>query len=94
MGKMSELDLIRQDIELQDKIDAIEDKKKDYALDNMTCDEMEMKEPILDKGAIPRLTQEIYYTTNSDGSKIVNLDLTLERFGDRLRRINIKKGGL
>ena len=39
MGKMSELDLIRQDIELQDKIDAIEDKKKDYALDNKTCED-------------------------------------------------------
>jgi hypothetical protein len=56
MGKMSELDLIRQEIESmnlefkemsknfkdvdeQDKIDAIEDKKKDYALDNKTCEE-------------------------------------------------------
>tara|TARA_R100001377_G_C3153685_1_gene97217 strand:- start:393 stop:584 length:192 start_codon:yes stop_codon:yes gene_type:complete len=62
MGKMSELDLIRQEIELfeiiesmnlerkemskkfkdvdeQDKIDAIEDKKKDYALDNKTCED-------------------------------------------------------
>ena len=57
MGKMSELDLIKQDIDL------------------------------LDKGAIPRITQEIYYTCNIDGSKIVNLDLTLEKFGDTLRRI-------
>jgi len=56
MGKMSELDLIRQEIESmnlefkemskkfkdvdeQDKIDAIEDKKKDYALDNKTCED-------------------------------------------------------
>ena len=56
MGKMSELDLIRQkiesmnlefevmskkfkDVDEQDKIDAIEDKKKDYALDNKTCEE-------------------------------------------------------
>ncbi len=46
---------------------------------------------VLDKGAIPRITQEIYYTCNIDGSKIVNLDLTLEKFGDKLRRINIKK---
>ena len=53
----------------------------------------DMKEKeILDKGAIPRITQEIYYTTNSNGSKIVNLDLTLEKFGDKLRRIPILKG--
>ena len=51
-----------------------------------------IKSKILDKGAIPRITQEIYYTTNTNGSKIVNLDLTLERFGDKLRRIPIKKG--
>ena len=53
----------------------------------------DMKEKeILDKGAIPRITQEIYYTTNSNGSKIVNLDLTLEKFGNKLRRIPILKG--
>jgi hypothetical protein len=87
MGKMSELDLIRQDIELQDNIDAIEDKKKDYALDNMTCDEMEMKEPILDKGGVPRITQEIYYTCSSNGSKQVNIELTLKRFKDKLEKL-------
>lgn len=57
MGKMSELDLAKQEYDL------------------------------LDKGAIPRITQEIYYICSSDGSKVVNLDLTLERFGDKLRRI-------
>lgn len=46
---------------------------------------------LLDKGAIPRITQEIYYTCNIDGSKIVNLDLTLEKFGDTLRRIEPTK---
>jgi len=51
-----------------------------------------MSKEILNKGAIPRITQEIYYITKNDGSKIVNLDLTLEKFGDKLRRIPIKKG--
>lgn len=51
-----------------------------------------MSKEILNKGAIPRITQEIYYTTNTNGSKIVNLDLTLEKFADKLKKIPIKKG--
>ena len=42
---------------------------------------------LLDKGAIPRMTQEIYYICSSDGSKVVNIDLTLDRFRDKLKKI-------
>ena len=34
----------------------------------------------LNKGAIPRLTQEIYFTCSSDGSKKINRQLTLKEF--------------
>jgi hypothetical protein len=46
---------------------------------------------ILNKGAIPRITQEIYYTTSSDGSKEVNVKLTLIEFKERLDKINTKE---
>lgn len=42
---------------------------------------------LLDKGAIPRITQDIYYICSSDGSKVVNIDLTLDRFRDKLKKI-------
>jgi hypothetical protein len=42
---------------------------------------------LLDKGAIPRMTQEIYYICSSDGSKVVNINLTLDRFRDKLKKI-------
>tara|TARA_R110002050_G_scaffold117039_1_gene233757 strand:+ start:66 stop:653 length:588 start_codon:yes stop_codon:yes gene_type:complete len=46
-----------------------------------------MSKEILNKGAIPRMTQEIYYICSSDGSKVVNIDLTLDRFRDKLKKI-------
>ena len=47
--------------------------------------------PLLDKSAIPRITQEIFYTCSSDGSKEVNIELTLETFLSKLKRIDNKK---
>ena len=38
----------------------------------------------LNKGAIPRLTQEIYFTCGSGGSKKVNRELTLKEFDKKL----------
>tara|TARA_R110002110_G_scaffold139855_6_gene326733 strand:- start:528 stop:689 length:162 start_codon:yes stop_codon:yes gene_type:complete len=38
----------------------------------------------LNKGAIPRLTQEIYFTCGSGGSKKVNRELTLKEFDKKI----------
>ena len=46
---------------------------------------------MLNKGAIPKITQEIYYTCSSNGSKVVNMKLTLKRFKNKLIKINTKK---
>ena len=38
----------------------------------------------MNKGAIPRLTQEIYFKCSSDGSKKINRQLTLKEFDKKL----------
>tara|TARA_R110000796_G_scaffold29899_2_gene80290 strand:+ start:7 stop:189 length:183 start_codon:yes stop_codon:yes gene_type:complete len=45
------------------------------------------EKPILEKGVVPRILQEIYYTCSSDGSKEVNIELTLKRFKDKLEKL-------
>ena len=45
------------------------------------------KKPILEKGGVPRILQEVYYTCSSDGSKEVNIELTLKRFKDKLKKL-------
>ena len=45
----------------------------------------------LNKGAIPRLTQEIYFTCSSDGSKKLNRQLTLKEFDKKLGELIQKK---
>ena len=45
------------------------------------------EKPILGKGAVPRILQEIYYTCSSNGSKEVNIELTLKRFKDKLEKL-------
>jgi len=39
---------------------------------------------ILNKGAIPRLTQEVYFSTTSNGAKKINRKLTLKHFDSKL----------
>jgi len=46
-----------------------------------------MESDILEKGAIPKILQEIYYKCKSDGSKVVNIELTLKRFKNKLKSI-------
>jgi len=43
----------------------------------------------LDKGAIPRITQEIYYTCSSDGTSIINAELCIDEFLDKLKALQI-----
>jgi hypothetical protein len=38
----------------------------------------------LNKGAVPRLTQEIYFKCSSNGSKKINRQLTLKSFDKKL----------
>ena len=45
------------------------------------------EKPIFEKGAVPRILQEIYYTCSSNGSKEVNIELTLKRFKDKLEKL-------
>ena len=45
------------------------------------------RKPILEKGAVPRILQEVYYICSSDGSKEVNIELTLRRFKDKLEKL-------
>ena len=42
---------------------------------------------LLEKGAIPKILQEVYYSCKSDGSKRVNIDLTLKEFKSKLESI-------
>ncbi len=46
---------------------------------------------ILEKGAVPRILQEIYYICSSDGSKQVNIELTLKKFKDKLEKLQEDK---
>jgi len=46
-----------------------------------------MENEILEKGAIPRILQEIYYITKSNGDKTVNIELTLKKFENKLKKI-------
>tara|TARA_R100001244_G_C5127620_1_gene125012 strand:+ start:455 stop:598 length:144 start_codon:yes stop_codon:yes gene_type:complete len=46
---------------------------------------------ILEKGGVPRILQEIYYICSSDGSKEVNIELTLKRFKDKLEKLQEEK---
>ena len=46
-----------------------------------------MENKILEKGAIPKILQEVYYKCKSDGSKTVNIELTLKRFKNKLKSI-------
>lgn len=45
---------------------------------------MKDKSKTLDKGAIPRITQEIYYKASPDGSLKVNAKLTMQEFEKKL----------
>ena len=38
----------------------------------------------LDKGAISRITQEVYYIASSDGNVIVNAELTIREFEKKI----------
>ena len=50
----------------------------------------------LNKGAIPRLTQEIYFKCSSNGSKKINRQLTLREFDKKLGKLmqNTESKGL
>jgi len=39
---------------------------------------------ILDKGAVSRITQEVYYVSSSDGNVILNAKLTMQEFEKKL----------
>jgi len=41
----------------------------------------------LNKGAIPRLTQEIFFKCNPSGAKRVNRELTLKEFDKKLGQL-------
>ena len=41
----------------------------------------------LNKGAIPTITQEVYYQCNSKGAKQVNTRLTIKEFKSKLNSI-------
>jgi len=47
-----------------------------------------MENEVLEKGAIPRILQEIYYTCDKDGSKRVNIASTLKEFENKLKSID------
>ena len=46
---------------------------------------------MLEKGAVPRILQEVYYICSSDGSKVINIELTLEEFKDKLEKLQENK---
>ena len=49
---------------------------------------MQTKPPIiLNKGAIPSITQEIYYQCDSQGKKSLNVKLTIKEFKSKLCQI-------
>jgi len=41
----------------------------------------------LDKGAIPRITQEVYFTVRKDGKTQLNAELTIAEFFEKLDEI-------
>tara|TARA_R100001369_G_C3203134_1_gene146255 strand:+ start:295 stop:471 length:177 start_codon:yes stop_codon:yes gene_type:complete len=53
----------------------------------LTLEEFKM----LEKGAVPRILQEVYYTCSSDGSKVIDIELTLEEFKDKLEKLQENK---
>lgn len=42
---------------------------------------------VYDKGAIPRITQEVFYISNSKGEVKINRALTLKEFDKKLGKI-------
>jgi hypothetical protein len=48
---------------------------------------MKPQETLLQKGAISRIVQEIYYICDSKGNKKINRALTLKRFDQKLGQI-------
>jgi|TARA_X000001382_G_scaffold130454_1_gene125361 hypothetical protein len=49
---------------------------------------MKDKSKTLDKGAIPRITQEIYYEASTDGSLKVNAQLCISEFMEKLNSVD------
>ena len=49
---------------------------------------MKDKSKTLDKGAIPRITQEIYYEASPDGSLTVNTQLCIKEFIEKLNSVD------
>jgi len=46
-----------------------------------------MEKPKLSKGAIPRLTQEVYFYANTKGQVMINQKLTIKEFTERLNEL-------
>jgi hypothetical protein len=46
-----------------------------------------MEKPKLSKGAIPRLTQEVYFHANKKGQIMINQKLTIHEFITRLKEL-------
>ena len=46
-----------------------------------------MDEAKLSKGAIPRLTQEVYFHVNEKGQTMINQKLTIHEFVTRLKEL-------
>tara|TARA_R110002051_G_scaffold202268_1_gene268961 strand:- start:4269 stop:4478 length:210 start_codon:yes stop_codon:yes gene_type:complete len=45
----------------------------------------------LEKGAIPRLVQEVYFTSNSKGEVMINQKLTIQEFRKQLNELQNKE---
>ena len=45
----------------------------------------------LDKGGVSRITQEVFYTSFSDGTVIVNAELTIREFEKKLLDLQTSK---
>ena len=69
----------------QEVIDARDEKNRDYALDNkLPINQKGKMSKSVDKKEAPVIKQEVYFDKDTDGNAILNAELTISEFFDKL----------